>query len=293
MTKEIYLSYTSLKKIASNRFAFESVLQASPHRRFYFVNNQWSVNTPEKRPEKTRIEMNLEQFRKARSAYTMWCKLQPSFTFNPVFPETVIERFMTNELLTIFIPWGVSDKDYIAERETQALNIIQQVNTYFNENGIGTRVLLMPADIYALEINNKVPPTIVNNYFNLLTLEAEKRDLLVRPWSTIRKNNQSRYIHLANEFSNLRIDEVISQPVRNKAELAASKNSGFTNPEEIRQSAYNYLRERICEAIIIEETLKPIKISLAPKHKDNDVDMNLPRLYIFPEHLILPWKGKV
>jgi len=50
-----------------------------------------------------------------------------------------------------------------------------------------------------------------------------------------------------------------------------------------------YLVERLAEAMFIETTLHPIKISCVARHKDDKVDWELPRLYFLPERLHAPW----
>lgn len=291
MNKELAIPFSSIKNTVTNTFAFQCVLTLSHGKRQYRFGNEWFDHTLGKRPDETRITMELETFRKARNAYKIWNQLTPSFTFNPVFPEIIMARLMNGEPLTLFVPWGVRDTAKIGQRERLAMNTLESFACMLHENGVNTQIVIMPADIYALEINKKISPLIVSEYFTQVTDESRNRGFIVMPWSQIRYENQTLYDQISLEMTQEHIATLISLPVRMKAYEAALRNSGFQDAASIQRSAYTYLRERICEAIIVEETLKPIKVSMAPKNKDNDVDMSLPRLYILPEKLILPWKG--
>lgn len=290
MNKEVKIPLSVLSNSIVDQFASRQVLKSGGSRRQYRFDNEWTDTNPGKKPESTRIVMDVEAFRRARAVYQSWNELAPSFTFTPVFPERIIERLMQPAIVTLFIPWGVAEWRNIGTRERSAMDAIDAVRARLGCRAIANRVVLMPADLYATEVNGKLKADAVTAYFDSVTEEAQDRGYTVMPWSVIRSGNNERYRQLASDLTPEKIEEMISPSVTNKAYEAAKRNSGYTDEDSIRASSFAYLRERISEAVIIEETLAPIKLSMAPKNKDNDVDMSLPRLYILPDELVLPWR---
>lgn len=288
-SKEVRISLPVLSQL--DQFAAQQIVMRMGGTREYRFSDLWQDTNPGKRPDATRIRMDLESFRKGRSVYQLWIELTSMFTYTPVFPEQIIDRLLTSTPVTLFIPWGVRDNNQLGTRELAAMDRIDSIKRSLEEKNIPNRILVMPADLYAKVVNQKIPTDIVHDYFESVSQEAKNRGYLVWSWSEIRNQNILRYNQLAQEFSNKRISEILSPAVVYKAYKAAQKNSGYLKEQDILNSSFSYLRERICEAIIVEETLRPIKVSMAPKNKDNDVDISLPRLYIVPEKLVLPWKG--
>ena len=63
-----------------------------------------------------------------------------------------------------------------------------------------------------------------------------------------------------------------------------------TGKMQRNSSPIAYLVERAVEAMVIEKMYQPIKLSCVARHKDDKIDLDLPRLYIVPEELTAPWK---
>lgn len=111
----------------------------------------------------------------------------------------------------------------------------------------------------------------------------------MKSWSEIKKENKDLYDKRAQELTISEIEKILSPTKILEAKKAAERRSGYTDPSRIEEAAYAYLRERIIEAEIIEQKYKPIKVSAVPKNKDNEVDRDLPRIYILPDWWEFPW----
>jgi hypothetical protein len=147
----------------------------------------------------------------------------------------------------------------------------------------------MPADLYATEINNQVASEQADSYFRTVTEEAEIRGFTAIPWSAIRQAHIELYTQRSSELTTENIQKLLSANKIVKAFDAAGRRSGYTERTKIQNAAFAYLRERICEAEMIESIYAPIKVSVVPKNKDNEVDRNLPRVYLIPPAVQLPW----
>lgn len=293
MNKEQYARFSTsvLKQKNIDTFASQEVLRVSGAKRQYRFDENWINTNPGRKPDAVRVAVELDAFRKARDVYFAWQNLSPLFAFDPVFPESIIKRLMQPNL-TLFIPWGVrNDAPYITRKEREAMDQIDTTRNILRNRNINVNILLMPADLYALEVNSLLEPKYINAYFDQVTKEGKQRGYTVTPWSEIRRNNQKMYDTLAAQFADDALRETLPNTIIESAVRAAGKNSGFTDEENIERAAFRYLRERACEATIIESLWQPIKLSMAPKNKDNAVDMELPRLYVLPDYLVLPWKG--
>ncbi len=293
MNKEQYarFSYTVLKRKNIDVFAAQEALRVAGSKREYQFDGVWTGTNPGRKPDATRVAIVLEAFRKARGAYFAWQDMSPQFAFDPVFPETIIKRLMGEQKPTLFIPWGVRNSSYFGSKEQKAMDQIDVVRGLLQKRTIDPLILLMPADLYALEVNKLLEPKNVRAYFDQVKNEGERRGYTVMPWSTIRSDNQDIYDTLATKYTDNALQTLLPNSVIESATRAAGKNSGYTDSDGIVRAAFRYLRERVCEATIVENCWQPIKLSMAPKNKDNAVDMELPRLYVLPENLVLPWKG--
>jgi cytochrome c-type biogenesis protein CcmH/NrfG len=147
----------------------------------------------------------------------------------------------------------------------------------------------MPADLYATEVNRQVSAQEADKYFAQVRKGAEAEGFLVRPWSQIRKENEKAYRERSSELTEDAIVSLLTPQKLTEAERAARKRSGYIDRNSIHLAALAYLRERICEAEIIEKTYQPIKVSAVAKNKDNGVDRALPRVYILPDEYQFPW----
>ncbi len=284
-------SSTVLKQKNIDTFVSQEVLRVARSKREYQFGGVWTGTNLGQKPDATRVVVGLEAFRKARDVYFAWQDISPFFAFDPVFPESIIKRLMEQEKPTLFIPWGVRNTPYFGGKEREAMDQIDMVKKILQKRNIEPIIRLMPADLYALEVNSKLKPENVMSYFDQVKKEGEKRGYTVTPWSQIRWDNQEAYTALSSQFTDDILQETLPNTVIENATRAAKKNSGFTEENEIESAAFRYLRERICEATIVESLWQPVKLSMAPKNKDNVVDMELPRLYVLPDYLVLPWKG--
>ncbi len=290
-TKYARFSSTVLKQKNIDTFVSQEVLRVARAKREYRFGEEWIDTNPGRKPDAVRVVAELNSFRKARDVYFAWQDISSFFAFDPVFPESIIKRLMEQPNPTLFIPWGVKNIPYFGSKEREAMDQIDVVKRILQKRNINANIRLMPADLYALEVNNLLKPKNVNAYFDQVKKEGEQRGYTVTPWSTIRSDNQNTYDQLADKYTKDTLRTVLPNSIIENALRAAEKNSGFTNSDDVEAAAFQYLRERVCEATIVESLWQPIKLSMAPKNKDNVVDMELPRLYILPNYLVLPWKG--
>lgn len=250
---------------------------------------QWSTTAIPK-PQGRRLVFESSQKReKALDVYKAWERLTQEQVNDPVFPEVIFRRLAlassSKVPVTLFIPWGVRPEGRIGA-ELAAIDRIQEITAILQTKGVPSRVLLMPADIYATDVNG-INKEKTDAYFREIGEEAKRRGFEITPWSTIRTANRNRYDELASSLTEQKLEEIMKKDgTMERIFKAARRRSETGDP---RRAAYDYLRERICEAIIVEEIYQPIKLSLAPKNKDNNVDSNLPRLYLIPSNLQLPW----
>lgn len=195
--------------------------------------------------------------------------------------------------ITLFVPWGVRPEGQFGSSEQTALDSIQYYQRMLNEFSIPSTVLIMPADVYAIEINGYAwEPTI--RYFTRVSQEAEARKFSVKSWSVIRRENFDRYNQILQWEANpeslwRKIPKVLWYRDLLSAAYRRSKQDG---DQAITKAAFDYLKERIAEARIIESVYRPIKLSMVSPKKDDVVDCDLPRLYILPRELRFPWLSK-
>jgi hypothetical protein len=148
----------------------------------------------------------------------------------------------------------------------------------------------MPADIYATEVNNQVDLNKARAYFeNVTQVSIESFGFQVKAWSEIRAENIGQYLRRKAELDVDALKQMLTPIKVYEAVSVSKRRSGYSDPKEIEQAALAYLRERVCEAEIIEEVYTPIKVSAVAKNKDNGVDRDLPRLYIIPDQEQFPW----
>ncbi len=201
----------------------------------------------------------------------------------------------TNETpLTLFVPWGVRPEGNFGEREQAALTCIQNYQSLLDTYAIASTVLIMPADVYAIEVNGYAwEPT--TNYFNRVTCAAETKKFQVKPWSVIREENKETYTRiLAGEASPESLWRSLPKSVWGDLLTAAYRRTKQKGDAAITKAAFDYLKERIAEARIIESVYRPIKLSMVSPKKDDVVDCDLPRLYLLPQSLRFPWiKGSM
>ncbi|MBP9717038.1 MAG: hypothetical protein KBD51_03810 [Candidatus Levybacteria bacterium] len=294
MERLININQNLIRNPRTNRFAFQAVTTPETSRE-YLVQGAWSQDLPTQKPEGTRITFSsVDQFRAARDTYFAWQEIESlDGPFNPEFPDAIIARILkarsTPNPLVLFVPWGVRLIGDLGQSEIRAMDRLRGLKEILEEKRINAKVLIMPADLYATEVNNQVSSNTAQNYFAKVQETAEGYGFEVKPWSAIRSENMEMYLSLKEFLTEGEIRGLLTGHKVNEAISAASRRSGYDRQEDIKKAAFAYLRERIAEAQIVEKIYAPVKVSAVAKNKDNEVDMNLPRLYIIPEREQFPW----
>jgi len=274
-----------------NQYSLPKLLKWVETSREYCIRGIWTDEKPVQKPEGSRVVFpSVEQFRIAKDAYFAWNDIATRQTFPPELPDTILERLFQSRItaapLILFVPWGVRPAGTLGESEIEALGILERFNNDLQKRNINTAVLIMPADVYATEVNNQVDATYADAYFQSVNSQASQKGFAVKPWSSIRQDNQEEYSRLRSE---LNPSSILPAGVLERALKAAGRRSGYKDGRDIESAAFAYLQERLCEAEIIEKNYKPVKVSMVAKGKDAYVDRNLPRVYILPERLQFPW----
>jgi hypothetical protein len=113
----------------------------------------------------------------------------------------------------------------------------------------------------------------------------------IRPWSDIRNEDQKLYQKARRVFSK-KYGNIQTGPgflAKKQADAVRwLKAAGQEVTEKlISQKANDYITERLCEALVIETVFRPIKLSVANRNTDTNLDWELPRLYVASP--IKPW----
>lgn len=281
--EKIRMNQDILKKYSSNQFVVDSLFPILNIRNAYLIDSRWSFDIPKSRPDDKRFFMSRESFRTFRDIFNIWNEFKNRECTSPVFPNKILDRVsqsrMTGQELTLFIPWGVREKGE-PNLELEVMDDVKSIRDFMVNRGVNASVLIMPADVYALEINN-FDKVLVNNYFNFVENEANKRNFLFKPWSKIKGENIKKYEEYRSELVDL--SEILPYQIIEGAGRASIKRNGN------KDASILYLKERIVEAKIIEEQYYPIKISMVAPNKDAIVDGELPRLYLIKEEKQFPW----
>lgn len=291
MEKLVTIDQKIINRVKPDQYSLPKILKWVGASREYCMNGMWTSEKPAQKPEGSRVVFpSVEQYGIAKDTYFAWRDIAPQQTVSPEFPDTILERLfqarLTTKTLIFFVPWGVRPVGVFGQTEMEALEILKRFNDNFQSRNINTTVLIMPADLYATEVNNQVDTTYVDTYFQIVATQASQKGFTVKPWSAIRQENQEEYDKLRSE---LNPRTILPSGVLERALKAAGRRSGYEDEKSIESAAFAYLRERLCEAEIIEKSYKPVKISMVTKGKDAYVDRNLPRMYIIPERLQFPW----
>jgi len=202
------------------------------------------------------------------------------------FEEKILPRLRGQEV-TLFTPWGPryawKERGLVIKPQDKEFKVIKLFSVMFHElqtNMPGKKFnwIFLGADLYGLKINN-LPAEVVYKYF--LNLEGSLKKILPEAefilWSELSQEAEVYRREVEQNFGKYITPEVIK-----RAEKTAKHLVDAGNPRE-------YLIERVAEAKLMEELFRPIKISCAPRHKDDVVDYELPRLYFAPEKLLSPW----
>lgn len=202
------------------------------------------------------------------------------------YEDGVLPRLREQEV-TLFTPWGpryswesrgVKIKE--EDKEVEVLNFLAALLKEWRENmpSKNFRWVFLGADLYGTRIN-KLPKEVVANYFASLS-EWLGRILLeveFRIWSEFDEAAEKYRQTIRGDFDHFVDSDLL---LRTKQTAQAMGKGG--DPSE-------YIVERLAEAMFVEATLRPIKISCVARHKDDKVDYDLPRLYFLPEYLHAAW----
>lgn len=291
--EKLRLNTQLVDKVNPNSAPRDTVMKSLGVRAEFRVDNVWQ-NTPEKGfTDKRYLFPDTESFRAGQDTYFAWQFLEGRKVDNPVLPAESIKRILysrtTGESLCLFVPWGVRPTGRFGDPENQVLDMLSATQEMLRKRRVNAQLLVMPADLYATEVNNQVSVGATKNYFEEVGDAAVKRGFEVKPWSQIRQENMDQYLCRVAELKEKGFAGTLKASLLQEALGAAKRRSGYINPEDIKEASYRYLRERICEAEIVEDTICPIKVSVVVKEKDNQVDRMLPRIYIIPDRQRFPW----
>src|SRR3989339_809391 len=199
-----------------------------------------------------------------------------------LFEEGVLPRLHQTEV-TLFTPWGprydwksrgvtIVDSD----KEVAVLNFFRAMVDEWQEHMPDKkfRWIFLGADLYGTRINN-LPTKAVADYFSSLQSQLSR----VIPWAEfwIWSDFDREADPYRAQVKDV-LHELISPSIMMKAARVA-QNMGRKSDHRV------YLVERLAEATLVEERLRPIKVSAVLRGKDLDVDRDLPRLYFLPEKL--------
>lgn len=232
-----------------------------------------------------------EKIQYPQNAEAAWEATKRRMTENVSYFGDIVSRFAKSTKsnpLTLFVPWGVRPAGLFGESEIKAMDIVKDYQTVLDKNAIPSRVLLMPADLYATEVNN-YKENATSAYFSTVAREAEKRRFQVVPWSQIRRANRQLYDRILDGEASLESLWKTTPKSLWQDLLASADRRSKQDNKDIAKAAFDYLKERVAEARIIDAVYKPIKVSMVSPNKDAFVDRDLPRLYLLPKELRFPW----
>lgn len=202
------------------------------------------------------------------------------------YEDGVLPR-LRKEKITFFTPWGPRYKwetrgtiIRVGDKEVDVLHFLREILEECKRNMKEKtfRWVFLGADLYGNRINN-LPNGITERYFESLAdwiaeIIPEAEFIL---WSKFDQGAEIYRKKICNEFNRYADMGLLNRAIKTAHSMG---NQGCSK---------KYLIERISEAMLVEELFEPIKISCAPRHKDDKVDYMLPRLYFLPKHLNAPW----
>ena len=204
------------------------------------------------------------------------------------FEDGIIPR-LRKDHINFFTPWGPryswKERGVTINEDDKEIQLLKLFSLFLEElksiKTIKKKInwIFLGADIYGYKINN-IPEDVVKEYFSSLKYWLKQ----IIPESEFKLWSEFNYLSkfLRSDVSNfLTKDNWVRLDKRNK------KSNISLNP--IMGSTKDYIFERLLEAYLIECLYQPVKISCAPSYKDWILDLDLPRLYITPSHLQVPW----
>ena len=226
----------------------------------------------------------------------------------------LIDTGFTPKTLTWFTPWGPRYKNSNPiinsdDPEVQTLIEMRSIFEKLKSLGYSQKLVLMPADVYATEVNS-LDENFVSDYFaslNEKTTEILKDtiDVDFSTWSVMREENSGLYQELKEKISGEFVEnesyfwDQNSSNGKDAIEInriykifrefkKAVEVAKFFNPQNAEGSAKKYCIERLVEGILVDQIYDPIKLSLVRKEKDI-LDGPLKRVYIVKS--MAPWLG--
>jgi len=234
-------------------------------------------------------------------AYGLWDELTsaPWQVDKPIHEAGAYKRVF-DPVVTLFTPWGPPYQnrglDIARGPEVAIIKRLVEIEKLFD--GYKRRPIwhFLGADAYGTQVNQKngksrVNPKTASQYFAQLEalLKRNLGQCYFHLWSGIRSEASPTMMSFWKELTDDFVTELVGLELLDEARETARAVNGLRHRNEAQPIAIEYLRQRIFEAEMVEELWHPIKISLAPPHKDRVVDGVLPILYLVPEELRTPW----
>lgn len=202
------------------------------------------------------------------------------------YESGVLPRLREEEVI-FFTPWGPRyslETRGVAiqagDKEVEVLRLFADFLAEMEKNMPGKKFLwvFLGADLYGTAING-LPEETVSDYFASLAQWLAQILPLAEFWLW---SSLSQEAELFRGQVRERFEDLVSPSTLARAVQTARAMGRGGNPRA-------YLVERLAEAALIEQKLRPIKLSAVGRHKDDGVDGPLPRLYFVPEQLQAPW----
>jgi hypothetical protein len=202
------------------------------------------------------------------------------------YEDGVLPRLRQEEVL-LFTPWGPRyrwDAHGVeivnGDKEIAVINFLANLLNEWQIKMPNKKFhwIFIGADLYGIKING-LPEKAVKQYFINLheILKLMMPEVEFHLWSKFNEQAEIYRETVKKDFSKL-----ISRDLLSRANKTAKAMGKGGNPAD-------YLIERLAEAMLMEDTFRPIKISCVGRHKDEGVDYDLPRLYLLPRDLHAPW----
>lgn len=261
--------------------------------REYLVDGIW-MSSHSDRVQDSRALLEPRVIQACSDVASIWNLIKMQSTNGPVKPDKILEQLIDARIkgtqLTLFSPWGPRYKTtrtsiLDSDPEVKTLTEVSDFLKRLNNSGFSVRYVLMPADLYATEVNSLAASSVMPYFSNVASAAREIQggicELAVTPWSEIRSANLEKYESLRTS-----LDSDFSRSIRSGELRKALDVAKRYNPGDYEASARRYCIERVCEARIIEDVLSPIKLSLVRAEKDA-LDDPLKRIYIVSSQA--PW----
>lgn len=202
------------------------------------------------------------------------------------YEDGVLPRLRSDEVV-LFTPWGpryswesrgilIQESD----KEVEVLKFLKDLFGQMQQNMPDKkfRWLFLGADLYGTRVNN-LSEEVVTGYFDSVAQWVSKFLPMAefQLWSGLNEVAEEYRQQVRADFHKFIGHGVLARATQTAK--AMGRNS----------SAKDYLVERVAEAMLIEQTYKPIKISCVARYKDDGVDWELPRLYFLPDCLHAAW----